>query len=241
MMRDALVAAGLVVNATGSAGSRRSPLRGRAAVALALVLAVANVAEAAPKRVCHLLRGGLSGGLQEHNPDEPVLITSADIANNRTHLTAAIRVRSMADPQEAVSGRRFSFQFQTNPEFTWLLEARVFGGKTEAIVLWREPVFEDESGVYTRTEVGTGTAVIDGKELRITVPLSLASLSAKKRPATRLTNLRARVERMYGTSRSALPSAVPFTSVAPVGTEYSVSGRDAVYVLNTPTCVAVGR
>ena len=174
-------------------------------------------------------------------PDDSLVITSADIANSRRYLTAAIRVRSMKDTVDPGGVRRFQFWYQSNPETRWLLEARVAGGKTEAVTLWTATA-PDGTGTFSLHRVGSGTAVIDRDELRISVLMSVASLHAGKRPATRLTDLEARVERMVGVSRDSVPAVVPYTAVAPPFAEYSVHGGDNVaYVLNTPSCVAVGR
>lgn len=167
-----------------------------------------------------MVRGGQ--GLQEQVPDDSVRVTTADVASNPTHRTAAIRLRSVEGTFGPVGGRRFQFWFQSNPETLYLLEARVWNGAVERTTLYVTKPPEG-SGAFTLDVLGGGKTVVDTArdEVRMSVSLAIAP-SLRKRPPARLTDLQAVIERMAGTSHDDVPPAVP-------------------YVLGTPSCVPVGR
>lgn len=221
MMRDALVAAGLAAIVAGPVG----------------------VADAAPRPVCNLLGPAVMSDHRGVVPDDAVAITSADVASNARYLTAAIRVKSLADAEPAVVGRDFAFHFSSSAERHFALEVRLWGDDVVRTRLYQtaQPFTENGTGAAALTPLGDGTAVLDARrnEVRVTVPLRVAGLRSTSKPATKLVHLGAQVSRVYGVPYGVAP--LPDTSHVSYSWSEVHGGPAVSYTLGTRSCVPVGR
>ncbi|HVF03399.1 MAG TPA: hypothetical protein VNA20_01025 [Frankiaceae bacterium] len=219
----------------------------RAAVAGAVVAALAaqGAAGAAPRKVCRLL--GPSTGATVAGPNAALDIASADVASNAKTLTAVIRMRTLDDPQAAVSGRTFLFYFSRSVEESYALAGTLWGSTPGRFALgaMSEPFHPqaNEATIVDATWFAPVTATVDrrAKEVRMSVPLS----AFRTRPASSVRNgatvtyLGAEVARTYGTNRDALPAAPPEGVPTDVGTggRWTYTGTKVTYRLGTPSCL----
>lgn len=219
-------------------------------LALAGLLVAPVAADAAPRRVCRLL--GESPAAVVDAPNAALHIASADVASNATHLTAVIRMKTLDDPQAAVTGRAFSFWFSRSEEETYALAGTLWGSAPGAFRLgaMSEPFYPqaDEVTVVEATWLARATVVVDAAKhaVRMTVPLAAFRLrpgGTSVRPGTRVTYLAAEVARMYGTDRDAAPAELPDGAPTAVGTgaRWTYGGPRIGYTLGAPSCVVVGR
>lgn len=226
----------------------------RLAVASLAVLALAGSATAAPRKACKLLGAGTRtpwNGLPETNPAEE--IRSADIASNRTHLTAVVRLGSAEDSVGPVGrGRVVRFYFSTSAERTYFLETEVFGTTPArpSFGTGSEPYRDDANGAMLVTltpATGQVRVVVDTArdEVRMTIPLTHFFHASARPPkaGTRVRFLAAEVRRINGFDPGTVdgyPSGLPY--YATTEGKSTVAGNDTVsYALGTPSCVTVNR
>ena len=221
-------------------------------VALLVAGALAVPAHAAPRKVCHLLKGN-SGFLNHHGVpySHPLHIRSADVASNRTHLTAVIRVKDLGDPLLAPTGESFGFKFSRHEEENYSLYARTWqSGEPEFWAGMASEPFDpkpNQVSLPTFTTFGRVKGVVDvaKDEVRITVPLSLL----RKHPAhslkhgAKITYLSAYTATWYGVQRPEAASGLPPEAQTAVGYSgaFTYGSARTTYTLGAPSCVAVGR
>jgi len=234
----------------------------RLAVACTLAASLAGgAAHAAPRKACLLLGAGTSVSVVYRTTAEPALtIRSADLASNRTHLTAVVRLGSVRDTAGPVPrGRVVKFHF-TYGEQNYVIETALFDTAfyrqrfgTVSEPFDKRPPSGSGTGAGAGAGVQTFDFVTDGvkvvvdtqaNELRMTIPLGHFRLTPSPRPkaGSRMTFLGVDLHRVYGVNRYAIDG---YPDLAPAGfTEPAayVAGNDKVsYVLGTPSCVTVGR
>jgi hypothetical protein len=221
-------------------------------VALLVTGALAVPAHAAPRKVCHLL-GPNSGFLNSRGVpySHPLHIRSADIASNRTHLTAVVRVKDLGDPLLGPTGESFGFKFSRHAEENYFLTAMSWqsGEPVFSAGMYSEPFDPQPNQVSspTYTTFGRVKGVVDvaKDEVRITVPLSLL----RKHPAhslkrgAKVTYLSADTATWYGVERPEAASALPPEARTGVGYSgaFTYGSTRITYTLGAPSCVAVGR
>jgi hypothetical protein len=220
-------------------------------VALLVAGVLAVPAHAAPRKVCHLLKGRPSFSQSHGAPYTPPLqVRSADVASNRTHLTAVIRVVDLGDPALAATGEMFDFMFSRHREENYILT--VASWQTGEPEFWAgmssEPFspYPNQVAAPTMTWFGRVTGVVDvaKDEVRITVPLSLL----RKHPAhslkrgAKVSYLAALTYTMYGVQQPEAAGLPPQTPAAlGYGGEFEYGSTRITYTLGAPSCVAVGR
>jgi hypothetical protein len=197
-----------------------SALRLLVAGSLAVSLAAAGGALAAPAPVCNLITdptGDTTG------PSTALDIVSGDVANDAKTFTGVIRTAALSEtdlssPTGIAWGMRFSAPKSELP--IYLLATKFQGSAVEF-------TFGEVDGT-SLVEKGTGTGVIDvaKKEVRIHVPTKALGLKA----GTKLTDLTAQGRRAIGASGIAAYSNADASSV----------DNAKPYTTNAASCVKPG-
>jgi hypothetical protein len=168
-------------------------------------------------------------------------VLSADVASNRTTITAVVRPAALVatDPR-APFGRNYYVQFQ--PEGTedeLYLAVRTYPtGPLASYGLQHL----NADGTTTSTRLGDAKAVVDlaEQEVRISVPIgAFAPTKAHLTVGRRITQPHA----LIGRNATPVPSQdVPTGQRLPAGqVVYLDEGFGVSYVLGTPSCVPIGR
>ena len=217
------------------------------AAAFAAVL-LPSVAEAAPRQVCRIL--GPSGPATVDAPNDALAIASADIASDHRHVTAAIRVRTLADPQAAVTGRAFTFYFSRGVEENYAMSVVLWGDKADTPYLleYDMPFAPEKNDVQVKQIRWTGPTpayVLDTarNEVRLTVPMAAfrQRKGSQTKPGATVSYLAAETTRIYGVSRSTAPFPAGVPSELGTGGRWTYGLDRVSYTLGTPSCVPVGR
>jgi hypothetical protein len=220
-------------------------------VALLVAGALAVPAQAAPRKSCHLLKAKPGFSQSRGVPySHPLHVRSADVASNRTHLTAVIRVNDLGDPTLAATGEAFTFMFSRHREENYILDGTVWQtGQPQFWAGMTSDPFDPHPNEVTLADTqwfGTVQGVVDvaKDEVRITVPLSLL----RKHPAhslkrgAKVTYLSTITATMYGAEQ---PAAAPLPRETPTavgyGGSFAYGSTRITYTLGAPSCVAVGR
>lgn len=234
----------------------------RLAIACALAASLAGgAAHAAPRKVCNLLGAGRYVTPYQHTAEPAVTIRSADLASNRTHLTAVVRLGSVEDTTGPVArGRIVKFHFSRG-EQNYVIETTLFDtafhrqrfGTTNLRFDKRSAAERGESGPGAGADVQTFDFVTDGvkvvvdtraNEVRMTIPLSHFRLTPSPAPKTgsRVTWIGVDLHRINGLNRYAVDG---YPAVAPAGysepASYVAGNHKVSYALGTPSCVVPGR
>ncbi|HVE98636.1 MAG TPA: hypothetical protein VNA12_05595 [Mycobacteriales bacterium] len=207
-----------------------------------LVAGFAVPAEAAPR--CYLLKdaegdAGVSGGdgglgSVPGTYDGSLDVVSADIATNRTQLTAVIRVAKLTMPENPLPyGGMFSFHWTTGEAAFFVEATRTYAGDRFHANVYTSPYSGDTSQSFLYDPLGPVSGVFDEarNEVRITAPLALFAPHDRIGPGTTLTKL------LVITWFSQALDEYPTSSQAD---EVGGGGR-ASYRAGDRTCVAVGR
>jgi hypothetical protein len=225
------------------------PIRRIVPVLLVVATAIAAPATAAPRRSCRLL-GPNPSFVQSHGVDYegPLVIRSADVASNRTHVTAVIRVNQLSTPADAATVRSFRFHFSRHREENYVLGAALYPGRAPLFQVG----FADAPFNPQRTDtampstgwVARATGVVDTarNEVRITAPLSaLAKHKAHSLKRGRpVTYLAATTSASYGVAPGTV-EALPDGARVGFGSDFTYGSTRVTYTLGAPSCVAVGR
>jgi hypothetical protein len=233
--------------------------------AVLLVPALLAPAAGGAPRYCNLL-GDVRGDTGPQEAAAPgttgdVDLVSADVAANRTHLTAAIRVADLTpdDPTAQVQGRAYEIFFSATREHHYALVATLGGERSFVLYQlgsgWTTPE-EERPGMHTTpppVELARAAGVVDTvrNEIRMTVPLTAFRQTATGfRPRTTLTHFGAYATRSFGNFEgSPVPSEVELptgSSVKPVmhpGNPWDAANGTPkiVYPVGAPSCLPVGR
>jgi hypothetical protein len=215
------------------------PARLVTVAAATAMLALAPAAFGA-SRVCNLVAD--PQGDTHHFPNHPTPadsyvskdldIVGGDIASNRLHLTAVIRLVSLreADP-ESPTGRTWGAVF-TVGSTTYKLQAR-YAANGHSATAWNET---------TGAGIGNAGVVLDeaAREVRISAPLAYFGL----KPGQQVTGITLTAGQFYGTGPVSAGLPVDFGAYA--GSAGADSALDTAtttksYRAGTASCVAVGR
>ena len=166
----------------------------------------------------------------------PLDIVSADIAADRQHLTAVVRVRDLAalDPTTAY-GADYNFSFTRGADRFTMTAGRTVDGGVRFWVSHSEP-FAAVSGARIFAFV-EGVFDDDASEVRVTAPRSAFADFGSFRAGQPLDDLVAETERTVGTAGHAgTPAPGGFT----VSNGSDEARGDTAYAFGEPSCVSPG-
>ena len=223
------------------------------------VLSVAGSAGAAP-RYCRLVTDPKGDGVATVHQAPPAVddaaddgdldILSADVASNRTHVTAVIRLATLrgATSPDSPTGRAWDLSFVV-AEQRYIVHAAA-GPEGYGGIVYRVTFEEDHGdfGAYTGEGIGSATVTLDTKarEVRITAPLSHFASWTPITPDRRLGGLRA-ITYTYAGTGGRVSYRVPNTDYGAyvggggAGRSVDVALSKKTYQVGAASCVAVGR
>ena len=229
-----------------------APARVTLVVALLAAAAVtATPATARPRVYCNLVQG--DHGYE--SPEESVVpgstqhlrIKSADVATNATHLTAAVRLRSLrgTDPTRQLQGTKLMFWFSAEGAENTAYDLVADLGRVDTFWLQSSDIdFYDVGPAFayngTITKIADAVGVVDVKraEVRMTVPLSVFRRGpGGVRKGTSLSGFGASLTQKWGDYAGA-PASATYVGVHRDGAEAPAHVR---YPVGAPSCVPVGR
>ncbi|HWL36915.1 MAG TPA: hypothetical protein VNQ77_12030 [Frankiaceae bacterium] len=220
------------------------------AAALGGVLLLSSSAGAAP-RSCQLVKDP-RGDMHPVAPvgsDNDLDILSADLATDKTYVTAVVRTVSMrgATSPDSPTGRAWEVWFTAGEE-TFIMAAHALANGYDGIVYHVDGEYEagPEAGAYTGTGIGPARVTFDTvrREVRITAPLRHFTPFASIVRGRILHNLRAGAFKMVGNgpvSQSTPLGYGTWIGSGGVGTSQDLAFSKRTYDPGTPSCVAVGK
>ncbi|MDX6197205.1 MAG: hypothetical protein QOJ79_356 [Actinomycetota bacterium] len=206
-------------------------------LAAALLVAPATPSLAGSSSSCRLIQDAAGDGNDQLNgtrlgPNEPDLdIVSADIASNARSVTTVVRLSNLGTALEAAGRRnlyRFFFQLGSRHEYVVTLATRSLDGEQFSVIVPTEG--SDVPGTDTAVPA-TGTFDVAHNEVRVTIPLSLASGNHNMPHQTYFHNLVADTYRGIGTEAAGGANA---------STSIDYASTDRRYLAGSSSCVHIG-
>lgn len=219
-------------------------------IAAALVAVTGMTADAAaPKKVCNLIKDAAADTSDTPTPGTPsVDVVGADIASNKTKITAVVRVAKLSKTDSgAPFGQAWFFQFVPKGlaapnAFLFLAAYSTPTGGDEFIVGRQAP--HATGAINTSYKIADASGVFDEakSEIRITADIASFGEFAKLiKPGTSLGTLTADARQLFG--QRAVPSPVAGGVLVPTGgltfTQDTAVGTKP-YAAGAPSCLKVG-
>jgi hypothetical protein len=226
-------------------------MRTRAIGALAIVAALAGtattqVANAAKvKPVCNLITDPKGDSNLDGVPGEGTVdIVSADIASNAKTLTAVVRLADLQNPDpESPLGLAYYLEFNVpGSSAVWFLTARLYPTGNHFFFGYQGPDPLLPLNTLYATDAVTGVVDTAKKEIRVSAPLSVVNKSVKVHSGVKLSGLVASAYKVLGQglvpSQNVGPGRLPLGGLSET---YDTAPSSKIYVMGTPSCVAVGK